>query len=263
MANENDMGTVQYETRGRIGIATLNRPGKLNAFSRSMLEKLLSVLEEIEREGKIRVLIIRGEGESAFAAGADLNLLVTLDGKAARDISMFAQRIMTKIEALPIPVIAAVQGVAVGGGLELPLACDLILAAEGSRLGLVETNLGILPGWGGCIRLPRRVGLGRARDMILSGRLVETEEALSMGLVDAVYPGEGFEGSTMEYAEMLSRKSPVSMALAKSTILRGMDASLEAGLALEREAFAFCFSMPDAREGISAFLEKRPPRFED
>ncbi|NOY87746.1 MAG: enoyl-CoA hydratase/isomerase family protein [Deltaproteobacteria bacterium] len=263
MAEEKDVGTVKYETRGRIGIATLSRPDKLNAFNREMLAELTAVLDEVEGDGNVRVLIIRGEGEKAFAAGADLNLLITLNGKDARDISTFAQRIMTKIEALPIPVIAAVQGVAVGGGLELPLACDLILASEGSRLGLVETNLGILPGWGGCIRLPRRVGLGRAKEMIFSGRLVQAGEALSMGLVDAVFSDDGFEDSIMEYAKMLSRKSPVSMTLAKSAILRGMDASLEAGLALEREAFAYCFSMPDAREGISAFLEKRPPRFED
>lgn len=128
-------------------------------------------------------------------------------------------------------------------------------------LGLPETNLGILPGLGGTIRLPRRVGLGRAREMVLSGRVVDASEALRIGLVEAVYPEDQLFGKAMDWARLIISKSPVSIALAKTVLNRGLDASLEAGLAMEREAFAYCFSLPDAKEGISAFLEKRPPKF--
>lgn len=258
---DNDQGKVTYEVKERIGIATISRPGRLNALSRKMLDELKAIIDGIDSWEQIRVLVIRGEGKDALAAGADLNYLASLDSSGAREISVYVQKILTGIESIPIPVICAVDGFALGGGLEICLSCDLILASANAKLGLPETNLGIVPGWGGSIRLPRRVGAGRAREMIFSGRTVGAGEALEMGLVDAVYPGESFEEEVMSYARMLASKSPVSLALAKSTVLRGMDASLEAGLALEREAFAYCFSLPDAKEGITAFLEKRAPKF--
>jgi len=260
---DKNQGEIRYEIKNKIGIATISRPGRLNALSRKMLEELKSIVDSIDSWEQIRVLVIRGEGTDALAAGADLKVLASLDSSGAREISIYAQKILVGIESIPIPVISAVDGFALGGGLEISLACDLILASAGAKLGLPETNLGIIPGWGGSIRLPRRVGIGRAREMIFSGRTVDAQEALDMGLVDAVYPAESFEEEVMSYAASLAEKSPVSMALAKSTVLRGMDASLEAGLALEREAFAYCFSLPDAREGITAFLEKRSPRFSD
>jgi enoyl-CoA hydratase len=258
---EQGQGEVRYEIKDKIGTATISRPGRLNALSRKMLEELRSIIDGIESWEKVRVLVIRGEGTDAMAAGADLKVLASLDSSGSREFSNYVQKILTGIESIPIPVISAVDGFALGGGLEICLACDLILASTEAKLGLPETNLGIIPGWGGSIRLPRRVGIGRAKEMIFSGRTVEAQEACDMGLVDAVFPRESFEEEVMSYAASLVRKSPVSLALAKSTVLRGMDASLEAGLALEREAFAYCFSLPDAREGITAFLEKRPPRF--
>ncbi len=258
-----DEGTVTYAIRDRIGVVTISRPGRLNALSRKMLEELRSIIDGIESWEKVRVLVIRGDGGEALAAGADLKLLASFKSSDAREVSLYAQKILSGIESAPIPVISAVDGFALGGGLEICLACDLILASTEAKLGLPETNLGIIPGWGGSIRLPRRVGIGRAKEMIFSGRTVEAQEAYEMGLVDAVFPRESFEVEVMSYASSLVRKSPASLALAKSTVLRGMDASLEAGLALEREAFAYCFSLPDAREGITAFLEKRPPRFEE
>jgi len=260
---DKDQGEVTYEIKNKIGVATLSRPGRLNALSRKMLDDLKSVIDGIQSWEKVRVLVIRGDGEGTLAAGADLKLLASFDSTDAREISLYAQRILTGIESAPVPVISAVDGFALGGGLEISLACDLILAGTEAKLGLPETNLGIIPGWGGSIRLPRRVGMGRAKELIFSGRTVGAREALDMGLVDAVYPTESFDEDVMSYAAGLVKKSPASLALAKSTVLRGMDASLEAGLALEREAFAYCFSLPDAREGITAFLEKRPPRFGD
>ena len=254
-------GKVQYEIKGRIATITLSRPGKRNALTLSMFEQLSEAVGNAEGGGNnIRVLVIRGEGET-FCAGDDLEELAAHDAESVRDFLIMAQGILIRLEILQIPVIAAVEGFALGGGLELALACDLILADNSARLGLPETNLGIIPGLGGCIRLPRRIGLGRAKELIFSGRIVEASEALTMGLVDRVFPSDTFADDVTVYTGDLSRKSAVSLALAKSTVLRGMDASLETGLALEREAFAYCFALPDAEEGIRAFLEKREPRF--
>ncbi len=254
-------GEVKYEMTEKVAVITISNPGRLNAMSKEVLDGLRDCIFRLATESKARVAVITGEGDKALAAGVDLNLIVDMDPVAAREFSMDVQETLVRIEALRIPVIAAIAGYAVGGGLELALACDLIFAAENARLGLPETNLGIVPGWGGSIRLPRRVGLGRAREMIYSGRIVEAPEAHMTGLADAVFPVEIFMEKVMEYAFALAGKSRTSLALAKSTVLRGMDASLEAGLALEREAFANCFASPDAKEGISAFLEKRKPVF--
>ncbi len=257
-----DKGTVNYEVDGPIGIITLSRPGKRNALTQHMFARLNEVVGDVENNGDLRVLIIRGESGSVFCAGDDLAELVSMDVVQVRDFLIRTQGTFTRLEALPIPVVAAVEGHALGGGLELALACDLIVASSDAVLGLPETNLGVIPGLGGTIRLPRRVGLGRARELVYSGRMVQADEAKNIGLVEAVYPAEEFDSKVMEFAQFLASKSRSALALAKSTNHRGMDASLETGLALEREAFAYCFALPDAKEGISAFLEKRKPVFE-
>lgn len=257
----NDKGKVTYKTDGPIATITLSRPGKRNSMTLEMIDHLGETIRGLRDGDRPRILIIRGDGEEALAAGVNLSIIVNMDPEEARDFSRGVQDILTDIESLPIPVIAAVTGYALGGGLELALACDIILAGENAKLGFPEVNLGIVPGWGGAIRAPKRVGLGRARDLIYSGRTIGAQEALNIGLVDAVFPMETFNGDVMEYATVLASKSANSLALAKSAVLRGMEASLEAGLALEREAFALCFAHPDAKEGISAFLEKRKPNF--
>ena len=256
-----DQGSVLYSVKDRIGTITLSRPEKLNSLTLRMFTDLGEAVDRVRNDGDVRVLVIRGEGGRAFSAGDDLGQLVRMSAGEARDFLITVQGIFTGLEALPVPVVAAVQGFALGGGLELALACDIILASESARLGLPEINIGIMPGLGGCIRLPRRVGVGHAKEMVFSGEPVSAERALVMGLVEAVYPEDVFEEEVRTYAGTLAGKSPVSLTLAKSVVNRGMDASLEAGLALEREAFAYCFSQPDAKEGISAFLEKRKPRF--
>jgi enoyl-CoA hydratase len=257
-----DQGKITYSQQDGIGTVTINRPGKKNSLTLSMLSELQSIVAGLGKRDGLRVVVIMGQGEEALAAGVNLAVMQHMTPEEARDFSMGVQASLTALENLEVPVIAAVRGFALGGGLELSLACDIILAARSARLGLPEVNLGIMPGWGGCIRLPARVGLGRAKDMIFSGRIVDAEEALVIGLVEHVYDDGEFAEKVMEYAGMLAGKSAASLALAKSTVQKGMDASLEAGLALEREAFAYCFSLPDAREGITAFLEKRKPVFE-
>jgi len=255
-------GEVRFEIQDGIGIITISRPEKRNSMTQAMFGQLAGAVSEVEKRQEVRVLVIRGEGGADFCAGDDLGELVRIRSSGIRDFLTAAQDTFVRLEALHQPVIAAVAGNALGGGLELALSCDLILASEDSRLGLPETNLGIIPGLGGTIRLPRTVGLGRAKEMVFSGRILDAPEALSWGLVQAVYPRDGFFPKVMEFARAMSAKSRVSLALAKSTINRGMDASLEAGLALEREAFCYCFCLSDAKEGISAFLEKRKPVFE-
>jgi len=256
-----NQGKVTFDLKGSVGTITISRPGKKNSLTGSMLDELADIVKNAGVEADLRVLVIKGNGNEALAAGVDLSLLDDNTPEEARTFSMDVQSTLTSIEALPIPVIAAVSGFALGGGLEIALACDVILASENAMLALPEVNLGIIPGWGGSIRLPRRVGLGRAKDMIFSGRTVKADEALAIGLVEAVYPADEFEDRVQDYAALLTTKSSSSLALAKSTIQKGLDASLEAGLALEREAFAYCFALPDAREGVSAFLEKRKPKF--
>lgn len=255
------IGEVRYEFQDGIGIVTLSRPEKRNSMTRAMFGQLAGVVSDVEKGDEVRVLVIRGEEGAGFCAGDDLSELVRIQPSGIRDFLLMGQDILTRLESLPLPVIAAIDGNALGGGLELALACDLILASEGAKLGLPEIGLGIIPGLGGTIRLPRAVGPGRAREMIFSGRMLGASEALAWGLVQAVFPEEGFFRKVLEFAGSLCLKSRASLALAKSTINRGVDASLEAGLALEREAFSYCFCLPDAKEGISAFLEKRKPVF--
>lgn len=255
-----DKGTVSYEADGPIATITLSRADKRNSMTQKMFSELDSAAVKAARQESLRVLVIKGDGKT-FCAGDDLAELVAMDMVQVRDFLIRTQGTFTRLEALPIPVVAAVEGHALGGGLELALACDLIVASADAVMGLPETNLGVIPGLGGTIRLPRRVGLGRAKDLVYSGRMIQADEARNMGLVDAVYPSEEFDDKVAQFAHFLASKSPSALALAKSTINRGMDASLEAGLALEREAFAYCFGLPDAKEGISAFLEKRKPKF--
>ena len=254
-------GEVRYKLSGQIATVTLSRPEKRNSMTQKMFGELDTAVKHIAKEDSVRVLIIRGDN-GTFCAGDDLVELAAMDPSRVRRFLAGVQCTFLDLESLEIPVVAAVEGHALGGGLELALACDLILASFDAFFGLPETNLGIIPGLGGTVRLSRRVGLGRARELVYSGRTVKAAEAKGMGLVEDVYPAEEFDSGVMEMAGLLASKSPTAIALAKSTINRGMDASLETGLALEREAFAYCFSLPDAKEGISAFLEKRKPIFE-
>jgi enoyl-CoA hydratase len=253
-------GEIRYDISDNIATITLSRPEKRNSMTQKMFSELDEAVKLVARAEDVRVLVIEGDG-GTFCAGDDLAELVVLDPPRVRSFLARVQDTFLGLESLEIPVLAAVKGHALGGGLELALACDLILASSEAALGLPETNLGIIPGLGGTVRLPRRVGLGRAKELVYSGRIVKADEAKKMGLVEDVYPPDVFDAGVRQLAGLLASKSPTAIALAKSTISRGMDASLETGLALEREAFAYCFSLPDAKEGISAFLEKRKPEF--
>ena len=248
---------LQWERKERVGIITLKRSGARNALTSTMLRQLDAALLACEEDREVRVVIITGEGD--FCAGADLREMGHMSPAEAGDFSRLGHAVFRRIEALSKVVIAAVTGYALGGGCELALACDLRLAGEGARFGLPEVNLGLIPGFGGTQRLTALVGPGRARELILTGRVIDAREAETMGLVSSVVDVRDLPHRAQELAARLARKSPVALAAAKKLLVE--TSRLEQGLTLEVTAFTGCFDSPDRREGIAAFLEKRQPVF--
>jgi enoyl-CoA hydratase len=257
MAYEN----IRFEPEDAVGVLTVDRPKALNALNPDTLRELLRCVRDIRREGKIRCLILTGGGEKAFVAGADIAAMQSMGVVEAKDLSRLGQRLTSALEDLPIPVIAAVNGFALGGGMELAMACDLIIASERARFGQPEINLGIIPGFGGTQRLARRVGEPRAREMIYGGEMIDAETARQWGLVNRVVKPEDLLAEARKLARQLASKPPVAVAQAKLTIHQGSNIDLESGLRLEAEAFAVTFSTEDRREGMAAFLAKRPAKF--
>jgi enoyl-CoA hydratase len=253
--------TLLLATEGAVATLTFNRPEKLNALNPEMLSELAEVLDRVSRDPGIRALLLTGQGR-AFIAGADIQVFLGLDPLSAKGFSRAAQEVLFKIEALEIPVIAAVNGFALGGGCELAMACDIIYASEAARFGQPEINLGIIPGVGGTQRLARLVGKGNAKELCLTGRIIEAEEARAMGLVAQIFPAASLLDECRKVAQSLAAKGRVALRAVKQVIDRGFDLDLRNGCALEVDAFALCFASPDAHEGARAFLEKRKPRFE-
>jgi enoyl-CoA hydratase len=244
------------------GIATLtfNRPDKLNAMNPEMTGELRQALDEVSQDAAIRVLVFRGEGR-AFMAGADIKTFLGATPLSMRRFMQRAHEFLFRLEALEIPVIAAVHGFALGAGFEIALACDFIYAAADARLGLPETTLGIIPGAGGTQRLARVVGRSLAKEIIMTGRLVEAGEARTAGIVARVFPQADLWEETLKTAHSLAQKGRVSLRAAKQAVDRGADVDLRTGCALEVDLFALCFASPDPQEGARAFLEKRTPVF--
>jgi enoyl-CoA hydratase len=245
------------------GIATLtfNRPKSLNALNTVLLGELDLALDSISKDDSIRVLIVTGAGEKAFIAGADITEIATLTPLAAKKFAQFGQDIISKLQELAIPVIAAVNGYALGGGCEMALACDFIYASEKAIFGLPEITLGVIPGFGGTQRLPRLIGANRAKEMIFTGKHLTATEAREIGLVNKTFPPEGLMDAVNDIARLIATKGKASLCAAKQTVSQGLNADLATGLGMERDAFALCLASPDAKEGTSAFLEKRKPVF--
>lgn len=244
-----------------VRVLTIHRPEALNALNAEVIASLHRELQAVEEDSRIRVAIVTGSGSKAFAAGADIKELTSLTPLAAQRLSQRGQALMNYIESMSVPVIAAVNGFAFGGGMELMLACDFAYAAEGAKLGLVETNLGLIPGYGGVSRLMRQVGEASAREALLAARQYTADEARELGLVNRVVPGDQLLEETLKTAKEICQKSPESIRLLRSLFesLRGCDQAT--ATKLEENSFAMIFSDPNAQEGISAFLEKRPPKF--
>ena len=252
--------TILFDQEAGVATITFNRPDKLNALNHEMLTEFKDALDRVSRDPEIRVLLLTGAGRS-FIAGADIQVFLEFDPLAARAFAASAHETGFKLEALEIPVIACVNGFALGGGLEMAMACDFIYAADTARLGQPEINLGIIPGFGGTQRLSRLVGKGAAKEMVLTGRLLEAAEAKTLGLVAQVFPADTFMEACRKVARSLAAKGRVSLRAAKQAIDRGFDLDLRNACLLEVDAFALCFASPDAHEGARAFLEKRQPQF--
>lgn len=251
---------VGSEIRGRTAMVTMNRPEKRNALDGQMRCAFLGIMDKLNRDGNVRAIVITGAGDKAFIAGADIS---EFEGRAPVDQwrVMKLPTVFDAIERSPKPVIAAVNGFCLGGGMELALACDIRISSSTARFGQPEVNLGIIPGGGGTQRLPRIVGLGAALKLILSGELIDAAEALRLRLVEEVVePGQLIERA-LAIAETIASKSPVAVAAAKEATRAAFNLSLDDGLKLETSLFQLCFSSEDKAEGVRAFLEKRAANF--
>ena len=256
-----EYSSIEVQHEAGIATITFNRPKALNALNGQTLRELAAALEDIAGNEEIRVLILTGAGEKAFVAGADITEIRQLSPLAAKKFAGLGQQTIDRLQHLPIPVIAAVNGFALGGGCEMALACDFIFASETATFGLPEINLGIIPGFGGTQRLPRLVGANLARELIFTGRYLSAQEALAIGLVNRCHPTDELLAKTRETAKQIAAKGKASLRAAKEAIRQGLNTDLETGLAIERDAFALCISSPDAQEGTTAFLEKRKAHF--
>lgn len=260
MLDELDFENITLDQHGAIAVLTVNRPKALNALNGETLGEIVQALDLIAENAEIGALIVTGAGEKAFVAGADISELNALDGVyAGREVSLSGQDVMTQISNLPIPVIAAVNGFALGGGLELALACDVRVAAPSARMGLPEVTLGLIPGFGGTQRLARLIGAGRALDLMLTARQVKADEALSLGLVN--YVADDPLSKSREIAETMLKNAPIALSLVKEAVRRGLNTDLDAGLEIEADLFGMAVATSDFREGTGAFLAKRPAQF--
>ena len=250
------MAFVDLEQRGSIGILTMNRPEALNALNDQVLRDLDAALDAVEANDEILVVILTGAGRS-FVAGADIGQMKDFTSVQAKKFGAYGNSVFLKLENFPKPVIAAVNGFALGGGCELAMSCDIRLASEKAKFGQPEVGLGITPGFSGTQRLPRRVGIAKAKELIFSGKVIGAQEAKEIGLVNAVYAPEDLMDGAIAMAKSFTANAPIAVKYSKACIDRGMQMDIDNGIALENELFAMCFATEDQKEGMGAFLEKR------
>ncbi|HEV2350573.1 MAG TPA: enoyl-CoA hydratase-related protein [Terriglobia bacterium] len=253
--------TLIFEKRDGLAYVTLNRPEKLNALNQKVMQELGACFERIRDDDQVKAVILTGAGEKAFVAGADINELAVQTPMQGKETSLAGQKVLTLIENLGKPVIAAVNGFAFGGGCELAMACTLRLASENARLGQPEVKLGIIPGYAGTQRLPRLVGKGRALEMILSGEAVTAQEAYRIGLVNQVVAQKDLMAAAESLARKIMANGPLAVKLAMEAVNHGMEMTEEQGEFMEATLFALCCTTADMKEGTRAFLEKRPAKF--
>jgi enoyl-CoA hydratase/carnithine racemase len=257
MALEN----LRLERDGAVATITIDRQKVLNALSTGVMEDLRRAVLDVKHDDAVRTAIVTGAGEKAFVAGADINEQARLTPADARDYALRGQHVFDLIANMGKPVIAAVNGYALGGGCELAMACTFRFAADNAVFGQPEIDLGLIPGYGGTQRLPRLVGRARALELILSGRKIKAPEALAIGLVDRVVPAATLLDETRKFAQMLATKAPVAVRCAIDAVSRGLDVTLTEGQFLEASQFGMVAASEDMREGTLAFLEKRAPAF--
>lgn len=251
-----------FEKQGKVGIITINNPKSLNALNPKVVADLDSVIEQIRKDEGISVVVITGSGK-AFVAGADIVTMSTMYSTEARKWAEYAMGVFRKLELLDQPVIAAINGFALGGGCELALACDLRIASDNAKLGQPEITLGITPGFGGTQRLARTIGAAKAKEFIFTGNMYTAEEAERFGLVNKVVKQEELMDEVLKLANKMASLPKVAMGYCKVAINRGIEVDLDTGLEIEKDLFALCFATEDQKEGMKAFVEKRKAEFKD
>ncbi len=254
---------ILFSVHDRVATVTINRPEKLNALNAGTKSELKSVFTQIKSDASVDVVILTGAGEKSFVAGTDIGELTALDGESGKEFSAKGQEVFDLIENLGKPVIAAVNGYALGGGCEIALACHIRIAAENARFGQPEVNLGIIPGYGGTQRLARLVGRGRAMEMILTGNPVDAQEALRIGLVNKVVPLAELMNTALAIAQAIASKGQIAVRMALKAVNMTAETTLSDGQQLEASLFGVCCDTQDFREGTQAFLEKRKPVFKN
>jgi enoyl-CoA hydratase len=252
---------ILYEKGEGVATITLNRPEALNAFSKEVVEEVMQALEDAKNDENVRVVVLTGAGEKAFSAGADIKTMVGMNAIRARELSLMGEKLCLAFENLEKPVIAALNGYALGGGLEVAMACDLRIASENARMGQTEINFGLIPGWGGTQRLTRLIGRTKAKELVFTGRMIDAKTAEQLGIVNMVVPADKFKETVRQFALELVTRAPVAIKVAKALINKGADVSLDSAIALEREGFGVVSSTEDLQEGVKAFIEKRKPVF--
>ncbi len=255
------MDFIKVDISNYIATITINRPEALNAMNKIVVAELKNAMEECENNDDVGVIVITGTGDKAFIAGADIKSMQRMSGREALEFSREGQEMTMVIENSPKPVIAAINGFALGGGCEIALACDMRIASENAKFSQPEVALGIIPGWGGTQRLPRLIGKGRAIEMIAGGEMIDAKEALRIGLVNHVVSQQDLMGNTYSLAKSILKNGPTAVGAALKCIHVGYDKDLENGLDIELNAFAELFETNEQREGTTAFVEKRKPNF--
>jgi enoyl-CoA hydratase len=256
------MKNFEFELKDGIGILSFAREKVLNALNRELLTEGIQFIEEVRGQKRLKVLVLTGKGSKAFVAGADIGELSEADSFLGRELSRFGQSFMQALDQFPVPVIAAINGFALGGGLEVALACDLRFASSKAKLGLPEVSLGLIPGYGGTQRLTRIVGEGIAREMVFSGEMITAERAAEIGLVNQVFAPESLMDEVIARARVIADRAPLALQAAKRSINLGKNLDLSSALEVESAEFGFVCSTHDKREGTQAFLEKRKAKFE-
>ena len=254
-----DYNFLKIEQQEAVTVLKISAPKSLNALNSTLLRELGDFIDNLD--AATRVLIITGDGEKSFVAGADISEMAHLNEEQGREFGRLGAQVFRKIELLPIPVIAAVNGFALGGGCELAMACDIRIASAKAKFGQPEVGLGIIPGFSGTYRLPKLIGQGYAKEMIYTGKAIRADEALRIGLVNAVYEPEELMDRAMEMAQKMLANAPIAISLAKQSIGEGYDLDADAAIALENDLFGQCFATADQKEGMDAFLNKRKAAF--
>lgn len=258
-----ELKNVLLEKEGNLAIVTINRPKALNALNSETLKDLNTVIDDLEKDNNIYAVILTGAGEKSFVAGADISEMKDLNEEQGREFGILGNKVFRRLETLDKPVIAAISGFALGGGCELAMSCDIRIASEKAKFAQPESGLGITPGFGGTQRLPRIVGLGKAKELIYTGEIIKADEALRIGLVNKVVPVESLMDEAKKMAGSIIANAPIAVKLCKDAINRGTQVDIDSAIKVEAEDFGKCFDSEDQLEGMTAFLEKRAKNFQN